>query len=180
MKVPSGSWSPVVRPAPCSTHIDAVQLAGRGEILFPAPHQAVEKRLLHRSVRFGHRQQARHRFPGTRFVHRGHEARQFAEHARRHGAGFDDQLRTADQGAGSKIGFAGDRREAIALDGEAENGDTRSMGGHSAIPISSAIRGVAFNPLPVITSTVVCSGVIVPVSSNFANAAAAWALVGST
>ena len=51
---------------------------------------------------------------------------------------------------------------------------------HSAIPISPAIRGVAFNPEPVITSTVVCSGVIVPVATNFAKAAAAWALVGST
>ena len=60
---------------------------------------------------------------------------------------------------------------------------SRAMRGrraHSAIPSSSAIRGVAFRPVPVITSTVVCSGVIVPVASSLANAAAAWAQVGST
>ena len=51
---------------------------------------------------------------------------------------------------------------------------------HSAIPISPAIRGVAFNPEPVITSTVVCSAVIVPVANSFANATATCALVGST
>ena len=59
---------------------------------------------------------------------------------------------------------------------------SRAMRGprHSAIPSSSAMRGVAFRPLPVSTSTVVCSGVTVPVASSFPNAAAACAEVGST
>ena len=59
---------------------------------------------------------------------------------------------------------------------------SRAMRGprHSIIPSSSAMRGVAFSPLPVSTSTVVCSGLIVPGASSLANAAAAWARVGST
>ena len=51
---------------------------------------------------------------------------------------------------------------------------------HSVTPNSSAIRGVAFRPLPVSTSTVVCSGAIVPAASSLPNAAAACAAVGST
>ena len=51
---------------------------------------------------------------------------------------------------------------------------------HSVTPNSSAIRGVAFRPLPVSTSTVLCSGVIVPAASSLPNAAAACAAVGST
>ena len=51
---------------------------------------------------------------------------------------------------------------------------------HPAIPINSAIRPVAFNPLPVITSTVVSSAPIVPAANNFANPATTWADVGST
>ena len=63
---------------------------------------------------------------------------------------------------------------------EHQAGRGRSVQPHRRIPSSSAMRGVAFSPLPVSTSTVVCSGVIVPAASSLRNAAAAWAEVGST
>jgi len=48
------------------------------------------------------------------------------------------------------------------------------------MPSISAMRGVAFSPLPVRTSTVVCSGPTAPDASSLPNAAATWAAVGST
>ena len=69
----------------------------------------------------------------------------------------------------AKVGFRRDRREAVAFDGEAQQGDARA--GHSADPQQFGDAGVAFSPLPVSTSTVVCSGLIVPAASSLANAA---------
>ena len=87
-------------------------------------------------------------------------------------------LGAAQQGARGEVGLGRDRGEAIAFDGKAQQGNTRRH--HKVTPSNSAIRGVAFNPLPVSTSTVVCSEVIVPASSSLRNAAAACADVGST
>ena len=71
-----------------------------------------------------------------------------------------------------------DRGEAIALDGESQDGDFRPA--HSAMPFRSAIRCVAFSPVPVSTITVSSSGPIAPLSSSFLWAAAVVAQVGST
>ena len=89
---------------------------------------------------------------------------------------------TTHQRATGEVGLGRDRREAVAFDGKTEqrNAWLRWITGHSVTPSSSAMRGVAFRPLPVSTSTVVCSGVTVPAASNLVNAAAAWADVGST
>ena len=148
-------------------------------------HQMREKPRIHRPIRLGHRQQARHRFPCASRVHVGDETGHLAQHRRRGQAGIGQHGGPAHQSTGLEILLRGDRGEAVALDGESQEGDSRAptMAGrlcHNTTPNISAMRGVAFSPLPVRTSTVVCPDAIAPDASNLAKAAAACAEVGST
>ena len=158
--------------------VDAIECAALGQISLPIFHQALEETRIHRAIGFCHRQQARHWLPGAGGVHVGDETGQLAEHRGGGKAGVGEHGGAAHEGAGLEVLLGGDRCEAVALDGKAQERDARR--GHNANSNNSAIRGVAFKPLPVRTSTVVCSGVIVPVANNFASAAAACAAVGST
>ncbi len=102
--------------------------------VLPFRHHAVEERLLHRAVRLGHRQQERHRLPGAGGVHVGDEAGQFAQHARRGGARVGQHRVAAQQRAAGEVRLRRDRGEAVALDGEAQQGDARTA--HSVTPSS--------------------------------------------
>ncbi len=105
--------------------IHGVELAGGRQIGLPALHEPIEERLIDRSIRLRHRQQARHRFPIARGVHRGDETGHLPQHARRGGAGLAQHLVAADQGARPKVSLRRDRRKAVALDREAQQGNAR-------------------------------------------------------
>jgi len=158
--------------------IDTIQRPGGAQTGFAPGHELVEERLVHRSVGFRHGEQNWHRRPRPCLVHVRDEAWELTQHMGRIGTGVRHHRFTRQQGAGRKIGLHRDGREAIALDGKTQQGDPWS--GQRRTPSKSAILGVAFRPLPVSTSTVVCSGVIVPEASSLASAAATWADVGST
>ncbi len=110
-------------------------------------------------------------------IHVGDEARQLAQHMRRSRARIRQHGFATHQGPCNEILLRRNRGKAVAFDREAKQCDARS---HSATPRSSAMRGVALRPLPVSTSTVVWSGVIVPAANSLRNAATACADVGST
>jgi len=103
--------------------IHAVELSPGAQTGLPLRHQAVEERLINRSVGFRHGEHDRHWVPRPGGVHGGDEARQFAQHARGRRARLIQHRLTRQQGAGGKIGLGGDRRKAVALDREAEQGD---------------------------------------------------------
>ena len=158
--------------------IDAVQFAGVAQLAFPLRHHASEEGVLHRPVRLGHRQQAGDCLPGAGRIHVRNEPRHLAEHARRGGTCIVQHRLAGEQRLGGEIRLVYDGGEAVAFDGEAQQGDARFA--HSCTPSNSAMRGVAFRPVPVSTSTVVWSGVIAPEASSRAKAADTWAQVGST
>ncbi len=158
--------------------IDAVELAGGAQPCLPLGEQAGEEGVVHRAVRFGHGEGEGHGFPGAGGVHGGDEARQFAQHARGGGAGLGEQVGAGEQGAGGEVRLGGLGGEAVALDREAEQGN--SWRGHSEIPSSPASSGVALRPLPVSTRTVVSCGAIRPAARSLAKAADGCAAVGST
>src|SRR6185312_7047227 len=77
------------------------------------------------------------------------EAGQVAEHARRRRTGLVQQRLSGIQGAAGEVGLGGDGREAVALDGEAEQGDAwAGHGGVSIISVAPARRatGAAIGP----------------------------------
>ena len=158
--------------------IDAVELARFAQPVLPAPHHPREEGVLHGPVRPGGGEQNGDRLPIAGGIHRRYESGQLAEHARGGRARLLHHRRAFVELAGAEHRLARRRGKAVALDREAEQRHARS--GHRSIPRSSAMRAVAFNPEPVSTSTVVCSGVIVPAASSFSNAAATCAEVGST
>ena len=84
-----------------------------------------EETFLDGPARLGQRNAERHRRPVASTVHLGEEARQVWHGDRRAGARFAHDAVAADVDVLLEVGRRGDRRETIALDGEAENGYSR-------------------------------------------------------
>ena len=105
--------------------VDAVQGLRRLQSRAPFPHQALEECVHHGAVRLRLGEADWHRRPGTAAIHGGDKARQLRREARRGGARLRQQLGPRGIGARGEIRLDGRRRELVALDGEAEEGDAR-------------------------------------------------------
>ena len=162
--------------------VDAVDFAGGAQAGFPLGHQAIEECLVDRAVRLGHGEQQGNGIPRLRLIVLADEAGQFTQHARGRAARVGKDIVAAQQRANGEVVLGGDRGEAVALDREAQQGDARPIcfRHYSSTPSISAMRGVAFNPVPVSTNTVFSLGLMAPVSNRQRKAASAWAQVGST
>ena len=158
--------------------VNAVEFAGCAQVGLPLRHHAVEEFLRHRPVRLGHRQQTGFRLPGAGRVHVGDEAGHLPQHHRRGRPCIGQHGVAAEQGPRAKVGFEGDRREAIAFDGKPQQGNARA--GHAAIPICSAIRPWLSTRCRSSPARWFHPAGSSPAASNCPKPATTWADVGST
>ena len=160
--------------------INAIHAAfQRNQPFAPLLHKAIENGLFHRAIGLRHGEQDGAGFPGAAGIHGRNEARHFSKRGGGSGPRIGHNSIARDQAARFKIPQSRRGRKAVAFNGKAQKGNARP-GHQMATPKSSAMRGVDFSPVPVSTTTVVSSARMVPASSNFTKAAAAWAQVGST
>ena len=92
-----------------------------------------EEAFLDRAAGLGEGDTQRHRRPLPGAVHLGEEARQVGHGDGGARAGLAHDLVAADVDVLLEIRRGGDRREPVALDGEAENGDPRIVLGHGLL-----------------------------------------------
>ena len=105
--------------------VHAVKPSCRAQPAVPFRHHPIEEHLLDRAVRLRHRQQDRHRLPGAVGIHVGDEAGQFAQHVRCGRPSIVHHRIAAHQRASGEVGLRRNRREAVALDGKAQQRDAR-------------------------------------------------------
>jgi hypothetical protein len=109
--------------------IDRVERQRRAQPGADRAEKFDKERVLDRPVRFGHRQRDADRDPRTDPIHCRDEARRFGQHRRRRPARLADDVVTLEIGPVEKMLPGGDRREFVALDREAHQGDARRRGG---------------------------------------------------
>jgi hypothetical protein len=124
--------------------VDAVHVSAQGaEAVAPLVHHGLEQGVVHRAVRLGHGEHEGARLPGAGGVHGGNEAGHFAQRLGGRAAGVGDDGLAAQPAALGEILRRGDGGEAVALDGETEQGHARARAGkrlgvHASTPSSSA------------------------------------------
>ncbi len=115
--------------------IDAVERRCGLEPARDGVEELGEKSVLDRAVGFAHRQRNADRLPGPRRIHRRDKTRRLRQHRRGGSACLREDVVALEVGAGQKMRLRRRRREFVALDREAENGDTRASGlGHGGRP----------------------------------------------
>ena len=103
--------------------IDAVDRQRRVQPALHRVEQFLEEVVLDRPVRLGHRQRDADRLPRPGRVHRRDKARRLGQHRRGRAARLADDGVAFEIGAGEEMRLRRRRRELVALDREAEEGD---------------------------------------------------------
>ena len=103
--------------------IDAVERQRRGQPALDRGEQFLEEVVLDRPVRLAHRQRDADRLPRPGRVHRRDKARRLGQHRRGRAARLGEDGVALEIGAGEKMRLDRRRRELVALDREAEDGD---------------------------------------------------------